>query len=490
MRKMLKMMTGCLVLAVLAVSPAWGICLLWVRETTGQTANVPWMGLWTISVFGLFALLLPVGIAARGTLARLHDYVESAGARTSASIPAGPFWLRPVLRSFVQSVEQFRQRERDLRNQHRDLEIQHHVASAERRQIEAVLGVMSEAVIVTNAFDEIVLANQAAGRLFGFDPEAAHRIPIERLVKDESLRSIVQETKSEGNFVECRHLEHRLEGVAAGQSGEGPYCDISLACVADHRDQVAAVVTIVRDRTREREISQMKSEFVSKASHELRTPLSSVRAYVEMLVDGEAEDEAARHEFYRIIQGETERLTRLVDNMLNISRIESGIVHVDRERVDMGSVIEQALTTIEPHAREKDISLHRTVAPVDLHVLGDRDMLSQVVVNLLSNAIKYTPQGGRITLKIDSDNLARSVHVSVADTGLGIPPQDQERIFEKFFRIENYKRVAEGTGLGLNLCRHIVETVHRGSIGLDSKLGMGSRFWFSIPMGCEKSLAA
>ena len=489
MLKMLKMMTGCLVLAVLAVSPAWGVCLLWVRETTGSTAGIPWFGLWCISVTGLFMVLLPIGIAARGTLARLHDYIESPDAR-SGTIPGGPFWLRPVLRTFVQAVEQFRRRERDLRNQHRDLEIQHHVASAERRQIEAVLGVMSEAVIVTNAFDEIVLANQAAGRLFGFDPDAAHRIPIEQLVNDESLRSIVQETKSEGNFVECRHLEHRIEGLSDREGDSGPDCDISLACVADHRDQLSAVVTIIRDRTREREISQMKSEFVSKASHELRTPLASVRAYVEMLVDGEAEDEASRDEFYRIIQSETERLTRLVDNMLNISRIESGIVHVDRDHVDMGEVVRQAMDTIEPHARDKDITVHRTIAPVDLHVLGDRDMLSQVVVNLLSNAVKYTPQGGRITLKIDSDNLARSIHVSVADTGLGIPPQDQERIFEKFFRIENYKRVAEGTGLGLNLCRHIVETVHRGSIGLDSSLGMGSRFWFSIPMGCEESLAA
>lgn len=484
------MMTGCLVLAVLAVSPAWGVCLLWVRETTGRTADIPWFGLWSISVVGLFIILLPIGVAARGTLARLHDYVESAGTRTSSTIPGGPFWLRPVLRTFVQAIEQFRQRERDLRNQHRDLEIQHHVASAERRQIEAVLGVMSEAVVVTNAFDEIVLANQAAGRLFGFDPEVAHRIPIEQLIKDESLQGIVHETKSEGNFVECRQLEHRLEGLPSRGDEAGPDCDISLACVSDHRDQVAAVVTIIRDRTREREISQMKSEFVSKASHELRTPLASVRAYVEMLVDGEAEDEASRNEFYRIIQGETERLTRLVDNMLNISRIESGIVHVDRDHVDMGAVVEQALATIEPHAREKDITLHRTIAPVDLHVTGDRDMLSQVVVNLLSNAVKYTPQGGRITLKIDSDNLARSIHVSVADTGLGIPPQDQERIFEKFFRIENYKRVAEGTGLGLNLCRHIVETVHRGTIGLESELGMGSRFWFSIPMEREERLAA
>jgi signal transduction histidine kinase len=112
-------------------------------------------------------------------------------------------------------------------------------------------------------------------------------------------------------------------------------------------------------------------------------------------------------------------------------------------------------------------------------------MLYQVVLNLLSNAVKYTPQGGRVTLAADSDNLTRAVHVSVSDTGLGVPPQDHERIFETFYRVENYKRVAEGTGLGLHLCRHIVETVHRGQIGLDSKLGMGSRFWFSVPMGEE-----
>jgi two-component system phosphate regulon sensor histidine kinase PhoR len=226
---------------------------------------------------------------------------------------------------------------------------------------------------------------------------------------------------------------------------------------------------------------------VSKASHELRTPLSSMRAYVEMLVDGEAEDEATRKEFYGIIQSETERLARLVDNMLNISRIEAGIVEIDRTRVDVGGVIKQAMRTIEPQAREKQQTLHMDLSPVDLHVQGDADMLLQVVVNLLSNAVKYTPDGGRITVAADSDNLARCVHVGVQDTGLGIPPADHERIFEKFYRVENYKRVAKGTGLGLNLCRHIVETVHGGQIGLESTLGMGSRFWFTVPMGCPET---
>ena len=490
MKKSLTMILGCLALAFLAVSPAIGIGLLWVRETGGDTASVPWLQLWLVASGSLFLLLLPVCIAGRATLRRLQFYVDAADERLGTSAPVGPFWLRPVLRTFVSTIERFRDRERELQMACRDLEIRNHVATSARKQVEAVLEVMSDVVLVTNTFDEIVLANAAAGRLFGFDHANVTDRPLSDLIQDETVLKSIASTRSEGNLDDCRRLELTVTGVQHEGEGEGPCCDLTLSCVGDHRGDVSAVVTIIRDRTREQELSRMKSEFVSKASHELRTPLSSVRAYVEMLVDGEAEDDATRHDFYRIIQGETERLTRLVDNMLNISRIEAGIVHIDRDLVDVGGLIEQAMETLEPQAREKDITVLKTLAPVTLGVQGDRDMLYQVILNLLSNAVKYTPQGGRVTLSADSDNLTRSVHVSVSDTGLGVPPQDRERIFETFYRIENYKRVAEGTGLGLHLCRHIVETVHQGQIGLDSKLGMGSRFWFSVPMGEEAAMRA
>ena len=490
MKKTLTMILGCLVFAILAVSPAIGAGLLWVRETGGNTAMVPWFFIWIISAGCLFAILLPVSIAARSTLARLQVYVDAADDRLAPPAPRGPFWLRPVLKTFVDTVEGFRGRERELQMNYRDLEIRNHVGTSARMQIEAVLEVMNDAVIVTNAFDEVVLVNSAAGRLLGCDPADVVDQPVRAILSDKAILEAIHSTRLEGNLVECRTFNQVLHGVEDSGDTDGPSCEFTLACVGDHRDEVAAIVTIIRDRTREEELSRMKSEFVSKASHELRTPLSSVRAYVEMLVDGEAQDEDSQQDFYRIIQGETERLTRLVDNMLNISRIEAGIVHVDRELVDLGALIEQAAETLEPQAREKNITVHRALAPVNLGVQGDRDMLYQVVLNLLSNAVKYTPQGGRVTLSVDSDNLTRAVHVSVSDTGLGVPPQDHERIFETFYRIENYKRFAEGTGLGLNLCRHIVETVHKGQIGLDSKLGMGSRFWFSIPMGEEAAARA
>jgi signal transduction histidine kinase len=243
-----------------------------------------------------------------------------------------------------------------------------------------------------------------------------------------------------------------------------------------------AVVTVLRDLSREREVARLKSDFVSKASHELRTPLSSISAYIEMLVDGDAEDEDARQEFYKVISTETDRLRRLIDNLLNISRIEAGLMHIEREQVQIGELVERAVQSMMHQAKENNLDIHTKLAQVDLTITGDSDMLYQVIVNLLSNAIKYTPQGGRITVAADADHLTRSLHLSVADTGLGIAPDETEKVFDKFYRVENYRRIANGTGLGLNLCRHIVETLHNGQIGLDSTLGMGSRFWFTIPM--------
>jgi two-component system phosphate regulon sensor histidine kinase PhoR len=366
-----------------------------------------------------------------------------------------------------------------------DLEIRHRVSEAERRQIEAVLHALRDAVIVTDAFNEIVMANQAAASILGFDRKTAIHKPIDEVISDRTLCTFIRDARDTANFNDARHVEHAVgDSKTKGASGAAASTvfDVTLACVENHKREVAGVVTILHDLTRERELSQMKSDFVSKASHELRTPLSSIRAYVEMLVDGEASDEKSRQEFYRIMQNETERLSRLIDNMLNISRIEAGIVQIDRENVDIKALIARAMSTLEPQAREKNISLHERLTNVDLSVEGDADMLYQVVLNLMSNSVKYTPEGGRVTVSADSDNLTRSVLVSVSDTGLGIPPDALPKLFDKFYRVENYKRVAKGTGLGLSLCKHIVETVHHGQIGVDSKLGMGSKFWFSVPM--------
>jgi two-component system phosphate regulon sensor histidine kinase PhoR len=439
-------------------------------------------------------VVVPLGVTMDRAAGRLRGYIEDAAEQDTGSSFRGPRWLRGVSGAVQGALDQLRQREQALRNQLRDLEVRHRVAEAERRQMMAVLNSLRDGVLVTDPFNEIQMANEAAAELLGFDLERALHKPIDNVLADERVVQLIMNTRDAGHFRERRHVEHE---VAHAAPASGPAAaarttafDICLACVENLNHEVGGVVTIFHDLTRERELSQMKSDFVSKASHELRTPLSSIRAYVEMLVDGEAGEEQARQEFYRIIQDETDRLGRLIDNMLNISRIEAGIVQIERENVEMSALVDRALETLEPQAREKEISLHRKLAPVDLRVEGDADMLYQVILNLVSNALKYTPDGGRVTVSADSDNLTRSVVVTVADTGLGIAPDMLPRLFEKFFRVENYKRVAKGTGLGLSLCKHIVETLHYGQIGVESKLGMGSRFWFSIPMRYAGAQAA
>ncbi|MCZ6543308.1 MAG: ATP-binding protein [Planctomycetota bacterium] len=440
------------------------------------------------------ALLLPVGVALDRTVTKLRSYIEATGAAEGRTATFyGPKWVGPISGALIGAVEQFRQREQTLRNELREVEIRRRVSEAEQRQVEAVLHALRDGVLVTNAFNDIVVANEAAGRIFGFDHTQALHQPLEQFVDDDRLCQLIKDTSETANFADRRHVEHDINddpGEASADGKETRIFDVTLACVENHKHEVAGVVTILHDVTREREISQMKSDFVSKASHELRTPLSSIHAYVEMLVDGEAADDEARNEFYRIIQNETDRLGRLLDNMLNISRIEAGIVQIERENVDLRSLIDRAIDTLEPQAKEKEISLHTKVAEVDLTVEGDADMLFQVVLNLISNSVKYTPAGGRITVSADSDNLTRSVVLAVSDTGLGIPPDSIPKLFDKFYRVENYKRVAKGSGLGLSLCKHIVETLHHGQIGVESELGMGSKFWVTIPMRYAGSQAA
>lgn len=478
-----KILTLILVLAITALATVVRVMLLDARSAEDVSLTMRVIEFAAIIAGVTFIVLGPVGVAIDRSIANLRRGIEDASAANAPVLSPSMKLMRPVTRAFTATMDVFRQREQALRSQLSDLEIRHRVSEAERRQIEAVLHALRDAVIVTDAFNEIVMANQAAASILGFDRKVAIHKSIDEVIADRRLCTHIRDARDTANFNDARHVEHTL---SAGEGGSGHAAssvyDVTLACVENHKREVAGVVTILHDLTRERELSQMKSDFVSKASHELRTPLSSIRAYVEMLVDGEASDEKSRQEFYRIMQNETERLSRLIDNMLNISRIEAGIVQIDRENVDFKALIARAANTLEPQAREKNISLHQRLSNVDLCVEGDADMLYQVVLNLLSNSVKYTPEGGRVTLSADSDNLTRSVLVSVSDTGLGIPPDALPKLFDKFFRVENYKRVAKGTGLGLSLCKHIVETVHHGQIGVDSKLGMGSKFWFSVPM--------
>lgn len=411
-------------------------------------------------------------------LARLRRHIESFSRAELATVHYRPtFWLRPLTDAINRTLQSLRQRIELLQTQRRELEIQARIADAERQHAEAILHSISDAVIVTDAFNELAIANDAAARLLNFPLDQAKHRPIDRIVGDSRLVKLIKDTRESGNPLNRRHVEHRIESPTRSDC-----YDVTLHCVTNQQDEVAGVVTILHDVTREKQISEMKSDFVSSVSHELRTPLSSIKAYVEMLVDGEANDEQTRTEFYNIIQSETNRLSRLIDNILNISRIESGIVKINREHVSLPAVIKDVVDVMQPQAHARQIKLTVRETPLFYQIYADRDMIYQAALNLVGNAIKYTPPGGSVTLDTMVDDHQRMVTVNVTDTGVGIPPEALPHLFQKFYRVADHKKMAKGTGLGLNLVKHIVETVHGGHVSVTSEVGKGSTFSFALPI--------
>ena len=181
-------------------------------------------------------------------------------------------------------------------------------------------------------------------------------------------------------------------------------------------------------------------------------------------------------------------MNRLIEDILNTSRIESGLIKVEKRPVSLTILIEEQLQMIRKQAQEKDIEIIGQKPIVFDQVCVDKDMISQVIINLLSNAVKYTPSGGSIEIKTEVDEIAGIVRVSITDTGVGIPEDEIKHIFEKFYRVSTNKKQAKGTGLGLNLVKKIIEKVHNGRMFVTSQVGQGSTFSFELPLAAAEAL--
>jgi len=376
-------------------------------------------------------------------------------------------------------------RREQLEESVRDLQIQLQLSRRREQNTEAIIHSICDAVVVVDESDRVLVANGAAADLLGFDPAQS---------RQKRLGDIVAADKQ--TFVDliahCRRSKARAtrqELEFAHEDGLHTY-DSIVSCVHDERDRICGVVTVLHDVTREKEISRAKNDFVSHVSHELKTPLASITAYAEMLVDGEADDETTRRQFYEIIQTQAQRLNRLIEDILNISRIESGLIKVAKEPVSLTILIEEQLGMIRSFAREKDIEVSASTPIVFDQVNADKDMLQQVIVNLLSNAVKYTQPGGSVTIASEVDAAAGTVTVTITDTGVGIPAEDLPHVFDKFFRVGANKNVAKGTGLGLNLVKQIIEKVHDGRVFVTSEPGVGSTFGFELPLAAGIPAAA
>lgn len=425
-------------------------------------------------------------------LRRLCAYVDNLGRPgSSGSSFQSHLGMHDLTEAVLRATQRLRNRVDQLSAQHRELEIHARLSDFQHRHNEAVLNAFNDAVIVVNAAQEIALANRAAGDLFGFCQREARQRSMDQVVNCQPLIRLVRQRRqvsdNSDETLARRRQEFRFDPDGSGRMRVFDALATDLqplnqANASTAKSSTGEMVVVIREITRDKEAAEQKSEFVSRVSHELRTPLSSIRAYMEMLIDGEASDDDTRREFYSIIQGETNRLSRLIDNLLCISRIESGVVKVQRELVSLPQIVRDVLDVMQPQARAKEIELVGDAAPRYVQVFADRDMIYQALLNLVNNAVKYTPAQGRVDIMIEVQSDLRRVNVHVADTGVGVPVEEIPHVFEKFYRVRQHKIMAQGTGLGLNLVKQIIERVHAGTVCVKSNNKQGSTFTFSLPI--------
>jgi two-component system phosphate regulon sensor histidine kinase PhoR len=427
----------------------------------------------------LVAALAAIYIADRTTrpLLALRTLADEANRQESVAIPnrTGEDEVTQVSRRVREMAERLRQQVSTL--------------TEEQGRLAAVLDHMADGVLITDVQGQVQLANPAAARLLGLDPGTSMGRSFVQVVRDHRL-------------VELWRLS-RVTGQ--DQIGEMDRDGIYLRAVVSphHVTGAKGSLVVLQDLTQMRQLEVVRRDFVGNISHDLRTPLASLKALVDTLRDGAIDDPPAAHHFLDGMETEIDAMTQMVQELLELARIESGKAPLRLTVTSVEEIVAVPVRRLLPQAERAgltmDLDLALPAAPVSggegkplPPVLADVERARQVVVNLVHNAIKFTPAGGRIVVRASLSEvtelggvLNREVVISVADTGVGIPAEDLPRIFERFYKADR-ARSSGGTGLGLSIAKHIVQA-HRGRIWAESVEGKGSAFYFSLPVAAGEA---
>ncbi|OPX87568.1 MAG: Alkaline phosphatase synthesis sensor protein PhoR [Pelotomaculum sp. PtaB.Bin104] len=340
----------------------------------------------------------------------------------------------------------------------------------EKDKMQAILASMCDGVIAMDQWGRVILVNPVVERLFDTTQEVSRGKNFRRVIRNSDFEKLLTQFLETG-----RPVQKQIRLVTP----ESRLFRVQVTPLKNTGSENVGMVALMRDFTGRKKLEEMRSEFVANVSHELRTPLTSIRGFAETLLDGALEEQDTSRKFLEIINVEAVRLTRLIDELLNLSKIEDHKTAPDWQPVALNDLIKRTLAIFQTRALEKNLTI-TTNLQEDLPVLqGDPDMLSQVLINLIDNALSYTQPGGEIRINSSTDE--NEVKVEVQDNGIGIPPDSLPRVFERFYRVDKARsREQGGTGLGLSIVKHIVE-VHHGHVHVESKVGAGSTFSFVLP---------
>ncbi len=374
----------------------------------------------------------------------------------------------------------------DMRRQ-----VQTHIGqiTLEKSRLEAVLTSITEAILVTDQSGRILMGNQTFEKLFGVSDAIEGRMPIE-LVRHRDVQNAIDQTLKTGQavFLDLTRSDDRER-----------HFDVQIAPILQD-DHIAGSVTIFYDITELRRLERIRKDFVANVSHELRTPLTTIKGCASTLADGALDDREASQRFVKMINTHADRLHNLVEDILDLSRIESGALPLEIGVYPMQEMINSVVGQIRPLAKEKTLTIEINIKE-NVQVQCDHKLIEQALFNLLDNAVKYTPEEGKIWIQtrdfkhvendreyrlnrpgeMESQTRTRRIALEVKDTGIGVPLSDMDRIFERFYRVDKGRsRAMGGTGLGLSIVRHIMDA-HGERVYVESEQGKGSTFGLTLP---------
>jgi two-component system phosphate regulon sensor histidine kinase PhoR len=437
-----------------------------IESVIGSIRTTLWVGLSAVSGLGL---LLAFAFA-NGLSHRVKRLVDFSHQLAKGSFPQNAF-------------RRTRQDEIDLVEQHlheMSLKIRDHIEQviAEKEKVDSILRCMIEGVLVIDPKGQVLLINEQAEKMFHTgqdrDLRGASILELSRHpVMLQTIQDVIAFDFSRGLY--SREIE----------LDEGRWFRVNAANLRNGKRAGLGSILVFHDITEIKRLESVRSDFVANVSHELRTPLTAIRGYVETLLRTPPADPADMQNFLGIIERHSERLSRLTEDLLLLSDLESGKAQLTRQSLEVGYLIQRVLEVFYDRAAKKNIKLNLNLEPGLPPLLGDPDQLQQLFINLVDNAVKYTPAGGRVTVSAqagggkDSDS---RIEIAVADNGPGIPERDLPRITERFYRVDKARsRDLGGTGLGLAIVKHIIQA-HKGEVKIDSTLQRGTTVRVFLPV--------
>ena len=345
----------------------------------------------------------------------------------------------------------------------------------EKARLETVLNSMTDGIVAVDAAGNVEVVNPAAARFLGASQAGLAGKPVEEAL---------------GGVLSSQEIEESKGGTAISERRtivewpERKVLQVVSASTASGGEQVGGTVFVLQDVTAQERLDSLRKEFVANVSHELKTPITTIKSYIETLLDGTLSDAVTARGFLEVVLKETDRMNRLVRDLLDLSRIDYRQVAWDIRPVDMVPLLKDTLQKLAVQAEAKKMQVVLEVSNLPF-VLADYDRIQQVCVNILANALEHTPEGGLV--KVSAVREMDTVRVCIKDNGVGIPEEDLPRVFERFYRVDKARsRHMGGTGLGLAIAREIIEA-HNGSIDIESKVGEGTCVTFTLPLAGDEA---